>query len=258
MAWRIDLPRGGRRREHGAMAERFEVSRDGTTLAGERWPGGGPTVLLLHEGVADRRGWAEVAGPGTRATVVAYDRRVTGRRRPARSRSLPGRPAHRHRSRWRRPGLAGRRLAGGGLAPTPPWLPPTGLRPGSDGHRGERRPRTRARRRYQAARAAAGQGLRGTGRRRDQPPGDLAVAGRPRPARGAGGRCRAGAGARHERGDHRQRRAGDRGSRWRGRLAPPRRDQARSPSHAAISTCLSWWTAAACSRPGFPLPGTTS
>ena len=35
------------------MAERFDVSRDGTTLAGERWPGGGQTVLLLHEGVAD-------------------------------------------------------------------------------------------------------------------------------------------------------------------------------------------------------------
>ena len=31
------------------MAERFDVSRDGTTLAGERWPGGSPTVLLLHE-----------------------------------------------------------------------------------------------------------------------------------------------------------------------------------------------------------------
>ena len=40
------------------MAERFDVSRDGTTLAGERWPGGGQTVVLLHEGVADRRGWA--------------------------------------------------------------------------------------------------------------------------------------------------------------------------------------------------------
>ncbi len=38
------------------MAERFDVSRDGITLAGERWPGGDPTVLLLHEGVADRPG----------------------------------------------------------------------------------------------------------------------------------------------------------------------------------------------------------
>ena len=65
------------------MAERFDVSRGGTT-AGERWPGGGQTVLLLHEGVADRRGWAEVAGLlAPELTVVAYDRRVTGRRRPA-------------------------------------------------------------------------------------------------------------------------------------------------------------------------------
>jgi pimeloyl-ACP methyl ester carboxylesterase len=61
------------------MAERFDVSRDGTTLAGERWPGGSPTVLLLHEGVADRRGWAEVAGLlAPELTVVAYDRRGYG------------------------------------------------------------------------------------------------------------------------------------------------------------------------------------
>jgi len=61
------------------MAERFDVSRDGTTLAGERWPGGGQTVLLLHEGVADRRGWAQVAGLlAPEVTVVAYDRRGYG------------------------------------------------------------------------------------------------------------------------------------------------------------------------------------
>jgi pimeloyl-ACP methyl ester carboxylesterase len=61
------------------MAERFDVSRNGTSLAGERWPGGGPTVLLLHEGVADRRGWAEVAGLlAPELTVVACDRRGYG------------------------------------------------------------------------------------------------------------------------------------------------------------------------------------
>jgi pimeloyl-ACP methyl ester carboxylesterase len=61
------------------MAERFDVSRDGTILAGERWPGGDQTVLLLHEGVADRRGWADVAGLLTpELTVVAYDRRGYG------------------------------------------------------------------------------------------------------------------------------------------------------------------------------------
>ena len=38
------------------MAERFDVSRDSATLAGERWPGEGQTVVLLHEGVADRPG----------------------------------------------------------------------------------------------------------------------------------------------------------------------------------------------------------
>ncbi len=66
------------------MAERFDVSRDGTTLAGERWPGGGRTVLLLHEGVADRRGWAEVAGLlAPELTVVAYDRRGYGQTPPS-------------------------------------------------------------------------------------------------------------------------------------------------------------------------------
>ena len=61
------------------MADRFDVSRDGTVLAGERWPGGGQVVVLLHEGVADRRGWAEVAGLlAPELTVVAYDRRGHG------------------------------------------------------------------------------------------------------------------------------------------------------------------------------------
>jgi pimeloyl-ACP methyl ester carboxylesterase len=66
------------------MTERFDVSRDGTTLAGERWPGGARTVLLLHEGVADRRGWAEVAGLlAPELTVVAYDRRGYGETPPS-------------------------------------------------------------------------------------------------------------------------------------------------------------------------------
>jgi pimeloyl-ACP methyl ester carboxylesterase len=61
------------------MAEPFVVSRGGMSLAGERWPGGGQTVVLLHEGVADRRGWAEVAGLlAPELTVVAYDRRGFG------------------------------------------------------------------------------------------------------------------------------------------------------------------------------------
>ncbi len=66
------------------MAERFDVSRDGASLAGERWPGGGQTVVLLHEGVADRRGWAEVARLlAPELTVVAYDRRGYGQTPPS-------------------------------------------------------------------------------------------------------------------------------------------------------------------------------
>jgi Predicted hydrolases or acyltransferases (alpha/beta hydrolase superfamily) len=42
------------------------------------------TVLLLHEGVADRRGWAEVAGLlAPELTVVAYDRRGYGQTPPS-------------------------------------------------------------------------------------------------------------------------------------------------------------------------------
>jgi pimeloyl-ACP methyl ester carboxylesterase len=66
------------------MAERFDVGPDGTSLAAERWPGGGQTVVLLHEGVADRRGWAEVAGLlAPELTVVAYDRRGYGQTPPS-------------------------------------------------------------------------------------------------------------------------------------------------------------------------------
>jgi pimeloyl-ACP methyl ester carboxylesterase len=65
----------------GRMSERFAVSVHGGDLAGERWAGAAasPTVVLLHEGVADRRGWHEVAWRlAPRATVVAYDRRGHG------------------------------------------------------------------------------------------------------------------------------------------------------------------------------------
>ncbi len=62
------------------MSERFVLSLDGCDLAGERWAGdAGTTVVLLHEGVADRRGWhrvAELLSP--QVTVVAYDRRGYG------------------------------------------------------------------------------------------------------------------------------------------------------------------------------------
>jgi pimeloyl-ACP methyl ester carboxylesterase len=66
------------------MAERFDVVRDGASLAAERWPGGGQTVVLLHEGIADRRGWAEVAGLlAPELTVIASDRRGYGQTPPS-------------------------------------------------------------------------------------------------------------------------------------------------------------------------------
>src|SRR5215470_19824431 len=61
------------------MSERFVVAREGCDLAGERWPGGAPLLVLLHEGVSDRRGWRQVAERlAPRVTVVAYDRRGYG------------------------------------------------------------------------------------------------------------------------------------------------------------------------------------
>jgi pimeloyl-ACP methyl ester carboxylesterase len=66
------------------MSERFVLEMDGGDLVGERWAGGaggtaGPTVVLLHEGIADRRGWYQVAELlAPQMTVVAYDRRGFG------------------------------------------------------------------------------------------------------------------------------------------------------------------------------------
>jgi len=60
--------------------ERVEIEVPGATLAGDRWRGPGPTVVLLHAGVCDRRSWREV-GPLLAAAgrdVVAYDRRGFG------------------------------------------------------------------------------------------------------------------------------------------------------------------------------------
>ena len=55
------------------------MAREGCDLAGERWLGGAPLVVLLHEGVSDRRGWRQVAGRlAPQVTVVAYDRRGYG------------------------------------------------------------------------------------------------------------------------------------------------------------------------------------
>jgi pimeloyl-ACP methyl ester carboxylesterase len=57
----------------------FLVPQDDTNLVGDSWPGDGPTVLLLHAGVADRRSWGLMATEvSEHATVVSYDRRGFG------------------------------------------------------------------------------------------------------------------------------------------------------------------------------------
>ncbi|MBD8140805.1 alpha/beta fold hydrolase [Frigoribacterium sp. CFBP 13605] len=61
--------------------ERVDVTlSDGAALAATRWRGDGPTVVLLHAGVADRRSWTgvadELAADGL--DLVAHDRRGFG------------------------------------------------------------------------------------------------------------------------------------------------------------------------------------
>ena len=112
------------------MAERLDVSRGGTTLAGERWPGGARTVLLLHEGVADRRGWAEVAALlAPELTVVAYDRRGYGQTPPSTEpfSHLDDLLAVIDHASAGPVWLAGA-SAGAGWHSTPPSLPPAGSR----------------------------------------------------------------------------------------------------------------------------------
>jgi len=59
------------------------LARD-ATLYGECRPGDGPTVVLLHAGVTDRRSWEHVAdGLAGMATTVVYDRRGFGETPPS-------------------------------------------------------------------------------------------------------------------------------------------------------------------------------
>ena len=57
----------------------FSVEVPSGRLSAERWAGPGPTVILLHAGVADRRSWTGTAErlAGT-FDLVAYDRRGFG------------------------------------------------------------------------------------------------------------------------------------------------------------------------------------
>jgi pimeloyl-ACP methyl ester carboxylesterase len=67
--------------------EPVRIAAGDATLAGDRWRGAAPTIVLLHAGVCDRRCWREVgerlAGAGR--DVVAYDRRGFGDVAPARA-----------------------------------------------------------------------------------------------------------------------------------------------------------------------------
>jgi pimeloyl-ACP methyl ester carboxylesterase len=64
--------------------ERLELAANGTILVGERRPGPGPTVVLLHAGVTDRRGWQAVVGLlSPDVDVIAYDRRGHGETPPS-------------------------------------------------------------------------------------------------------------------------------------------------------------------------------
>lgn len=60
--------------------QRTTAAADGTTITLTRWPGDGPSVVLLHANVADRRAWTAVgdllAADGL--DVVTWDRRGFG------------------------------------------------------------------------------------------------------------------------------------------------------------------------------------
>ena len=65
--------------------ERMEIAVAGATLVADRWATDGPSVVLLHAGVCDRRSWREVGELLARdgCDVVAYDRRGFGEVPPA-------------------------------------------------------------------------------------------------------------------------------------------------------------------------------
>src|ERR1700753_1893272 len=68
----------------GTVSEPLVISRPDIDLAAERWPGGRPVAVLVHEGHAAGRGWrptADLLAPDL--TVVAYDRRGYGETPPS-------------------------------------------------------------------------------------------------------------------------------------------------------------------------------
>lgn len=68
------------------MGERLSIPARDATIAAERWAGEtGPTVVLLHAGVCDRRSWHAVAEllAADGLDVLAYDRRGFGETPPS-------------------------------------------------------------------------------------------------------------------------------------------------------------------------------
>src|SRR5829696_5003213 len=63
----------------------MEIAVTGATLVADRWAADGPSIVLLHAGVCDRRSWREVGELLARdgCDVVAYDRRGFGEVPPA-------------------------------------------------------------------------------------------------------------------------------------------------------------------------------
>lgn len=60
------------------------IPRDDTELMGDRWPGIGSSIVLLHAGVADRRSWHDVVPQLLHCgSVVTYDRRGYGETLPS-------------------------------------------------------------------------------------------------------------------------------------------------------------------------------
>jgi pimeloyl-ACP methyl ester carboxylesterase len=66
------------------MLEPIRIVVGESSLFGDRDRGEGPTVVLLHAGVSDRRSWKQVSdGLHGNATVVTYDRRGFGETPPS-------------------------------------------------------------------------------------------------------------------------------------------------------------------------------
>ena len=59
------------------------MQHDSTTLVGERWPGDGPGMVLLHAAIADKRSWYSLSALlAPHASVVSYDRPGFGETAP--------------------------------------------------------------------------------------------------------------------------------------------------------------------------------